>query len=502
MAPQGRLEGAAMLGISMRGVASLLACAIATVPLDGRTVTTVHGHVTAAATGLAHPVADFALGPVPTASISGTVREAGSGAPLANVPVSVEYLDGSQWIYDNDAVSASDGTYSIEVVPGTYRACAGGMDYGRIHQCFDHKDQGALAGDRDQTPITLADGDAHAGTDFDLVRGGAISGTLHDAYAGGPLANTGATLYVFDADGEALDSAGFATDAAGHYRLDGLPDGTFYLSLYADTVFVDHWQIYPDIVCDDSTGCPPATSGDPIEIALASEAAGVDFTLNPDVVVGGRVTDAAGGAPIASARVDFYEYQSFAGYASAAHATTDAAGNYSLYLEAYFDGYYPGATAAVPYIGVVYPNVPCIANPCIGEGDVQLYQSGDRISGLDFALAHGAAAAGHVSDATTGLPLFASISLYDAAYEEIWRGVTDTNGDYETAAWTPGTFYVRASSFRPIACAFYDDVPCPPDGNPASAHPTPVAVAADEVRGGVDFNLLAEVIFADGFDSN
>lgn len=438
---------------------------------------------------------DFAMDLVPIVWITGTVRTAGS--PMGGTYVTFEYLDGGDWVYDYDAPTNDDGAFAFRDLPGTYRVCAGGMGYGTIAQCYDHFNHGALFGEQDQTPITLANGETHASTDFDLVPGGAIAGTLHDAYAARPLANTVGSIEAYDADGMFLDSGPFTTDAAGRYRVSGLPDGTFYVGLDVDNVFVDHLQIYPDIACDNFD-CPPATDGDPVEIVDGAEVDGIDFTLHPDVVVSGHVTDAEDGTPIASARVDIYVWASFLGYISVANATTDALGDYSLYV---MPGVFnPAVRAAAPFVGVTYPDVPCITNSCVADGDAQTFQSGDRIAGLDFALAHGAGVAGHVADARTGLALSSAIMLFDASDNEVWQGETDANGDYATPGWIPGTFYVQAASYPAIACAFYDDRPCPFDGNPATAGATPIPVAVDEIRGGIDFNLMPDAIFASGFE--
>jgi len=428
-------------------------------------------------------------------TISGTVR---SVAPIANTQVSAERYESGRWELYFSAQTGSDGRYLMPVDSAAgYRVCAGGLAFGWIRQCFDHRDQGALAGDQSYDPVAPIAGENLTNRDFDLHAGGSISGTLHDGHTGQPLTNIGALLTVYDQNGDRLDSTGFLTNADGTYRVAGLPDGTFYVGIDASPAFGDGSQIFPDIVCQDT--CPPATEGQAIAIAGGSTASGVDFTLHPDVIVSGRVTDAQSGIGVSGAEVGAYAWAGSLGVVLAYDTIANQDGYYELYVPGN-DALYFAAEANAPLIDQVYPGIACIPTVCVSNGSVFSTQSGTPIAGIDFALEHGAAISGHVVDALTGAPLFASVQLYDADYRPIWNGGGNPDGTYTTAAWTPGTYYVEAVTYPHYACAFYDDLPCPSDGNPASAGATPIIVAVDEIREDIDFHFDVDHVFANGFE--
>ena len=437
-------------------------------------------------------VIDLAL--LTPARVTGTVRFAGQSPAGIDVTAEMYVEDVGLWSQVSDGVAAEDGSYAVEnLPPGTYRICTGYDSHGAVRQCFDHADMPPTATDPDATPIDVAEGSEHDGIDFDLTLGGVLSGTIYDGYLGAPLANEPVAMTLYDVDGNWLMAG--AADASGAYRLDGVPDGTFYLGVSAGSVFADGIQWYPGVVCtvDD---CPPPTSGQALTILGANEIDGLDFTVHPQVVVEGRVFDPASGSGLGGIEVGVYS----GGIRGPVFAHTDDTGAYRFYWNA-DDPISVGAFNASPRVDSVYPGASCIGSHCVGTSTPVSGALGSVLTGIDIPMLLGAALSGTISRVDNGLPGTATIELYDSSFTPIWTGEL-LEGGYVTDAWLPGTFYVEGTGAYPLTgCFFFDDSPCPGDGDPRGASPTPIDVAAGEIRTGVDFRFPAvDPIFAEGFE--
>jgi len=430
-------------------------------------------------------------------TVSGYVRLA-DGSPAADVDVR---LAAPQVL---DTTTDANGFYSLTFSPGTYGFCAGGTQWGLVQQCFDHIDQVPPANAPQFSPVIVHYGDQiHA--DFDLGAGGSLSGTLHESYSGGPLANLYATVQLTDVNRGSLDSATVPTDAAGHYRVSGIPTGVYFVTVTAPTyLFSDAVQRYPGIDC--TNGCD-ADAGDPITIADGEDVQAIDLTFQPDAVIHGRITDSSSAAPLADVSVDVYVPGVFGIPQLAGTSPPSAAdGSYWMIVESTTDGiaYQAVTTRGAPHIDVAYPNVPCIIpDDCVTDGLAIPTTLGAAIE-ADFQLPLGASLSGSVRDAMNDMPVQAFVDIFDAEGHFIWTGHTDANGDYEAAAWTEGTFFVRAYADGMIpVCQVYADHTCPADASPPNAtDATPVPLQTGQVLDGIDFRLNLERIFNDGFDPN
>ena len=87
---------------------------------------------------------------------------------------------------------------------------------------------------------------------------------------GNPLALI--TVQVFDASGRLAGVA--ETNSVGAYRLDGLPDGSYYARTVNAFGFED--RLFGGATC--GAGCNPL-SGLPIAVAAPNQVQNVDFTL-------------------------------------------------------------------------------------------------------------------------------------------------------------------------------------------------------------------------------
>lgn len=446
--------------------------------------------------------ADFALHE--GASVSGIVLDA-AAVPVHDVLVNALGDDGAAgWIVVEQVLTGADGRYEMPgLPPGTYRVCTGGLASASVQQCFDGIDISRVGDIDTATPVDMAEDEHRSGVDFSLHAGGSISGTITDVRTGSVIANAAAEIELYDVDGNALDSTWVGADTNGVYRLAGIPAGTFYVSAASRLRGFHGTQLYSGIDCP-SGECPPATSGQSIQTLDGVDIGNIDFVFSSDAVVHGTVVDAESQLPLGDIEVAACFDGGFGGIVCWYQTTTRAVdGGYDLYVDSQQD-YMFIAIADDDYIDQMYP---LIDNP---EGsdyfsDHAIHISpGDSVDHIDFALKHSAWISGTVFDGATGQPL---PDAYVIGYAESGRGGwiadVDANGHYASLKAIPGTYYVAAHEGWPQRCAFYFDRPCPPDeATPiSSVQPTPIVVAGDEQRTGVDIVLPAEVLFADGFDT-
>jgi hypothetical protein len=448
----------------------------------------------------AEVTADFAL--IQPATISGDIRIGGE-IPTDDIYVSLSFRSDSGNFWQQHPLlrhEQENGRYLIgRIPPGTpYRLCAGGLDANTVEQCFDGHNRTSFSVDPDYDFVTPGEGEHRDGIDFDLISGGSISGTLHDAYRNAPLADTPIDITYFDDAGERLGSSRGSSDAVGRYRFQGLPDGAFYAVANIDSMgpFLDGRQLYPGIVCEPT--CPPVTNGQRLSITGGSSLTSIDFTVHPDIVIKGRISDATNGK--GRGGVSIQTSNSFRPSA----VSDEETGEFMFYKSSSTSPFRIFTRDAQPYIDQLYPGIPCIRHflsQC-GEG-AQTFNPprGSVVENVDFALQPGAAISGTIRDAATGSTRGGHIYVYDSDFTVVWDQSIDESGAYLSGAWYPGTYYVKAVTGYPTGCAFYDARPCPAEGeDPTTIMPTPLQMGAHEIRGGIDFHLGPDTVFSNGFE--
>ncbi len=229
-------------------------------------------------------------------AIAGTVRLAGSGAPLDFALIEIYDQDGN---FANSGTTFVDGTYEIGgLSAGTY--------FARTNTTFSTGQRDELYDDlpcvdpcdvTTGTPISVQADQTTAGIDFDLEDQGKISGTV--GYADTPPQFLGTTVAIWDESGAFVEQLFLSGDASAEYSTRGLPDGTYFMSASSFPEFAT--QLYDGIYCPEiGFDCLP-TSGTPVIIAEGQDVPGIDFTLNRLGVVTGQVSDAVTGRPLANA---------------------------------------------------------------------------------------------------------------------------------------------------------------------------------------------------------
>lgn len=235
--------------------------------------------------------------------------------------------------------------------------------------------------------ITLHEGEAIDSFDVQLIRGGVITGRVTDA-DGRPV--VGARVRIDDRDKRRPVNLPmtrmYETDDRGIYRLYGLPEGRYTVSLGEDTnrptVRIGGGPNYytrtfhPDVTDENKATV--------IEVTPGSETTGVDIKIGrptKSFTASGRVIDSRTGRPVTGATCGYGPLspdgtllQSYGmGY------RTDSAGNFKL------EGLMPGRYAAFAIV----------------EGDTETYSEpaifhveGDNVRGLEIKLLSGSSISG------------------------------------------------------------------------------------------------------------
>jgi hypothetical protein len=162
--------------------------------------------------------------------------------------------------------------------------------------------------------LTLADGERVENVDLEIKRGGVIAGRVADSQ-GRPVIEERINLSKLDATNRpqrifyySPNFDMYQTDDRGLYRIYGLPEGRYLLSVgYAESsgsaIITSRREIYPRAFYPSGTSESEAKV---IEVSEGSEATNIDITVtDPKQTqdVYGRVVDAGSGQPVAGVEV-------------------------------------------------------------------------------------------------------------------------------------------------------------------------------------------------------
>jgi 5-hydroxyisourate hydrolase-like protein (transthyretin family) len=443
------------------------------VPCAGGSCTVTSGTLVSVIAG-STTTASFGL--TPGGRISGTVTDASTGAPLANVWVHIYSSGGS---YVAFTTTNGSGVYTTQGLPAaTYRARTSNS-IGYVEALYDDLPcPGGVCSVTSGTPITVTVGATTSGVDFALAPGGRISGTVRDAATGLPLA--GVYVDVYSAGGSYL-TYGY-TDGAGAYTTAAaLASGTYHAVTWSSLGYVD--ELYDDVSCPGS-GCS-VTGGAPIAVT-GGTTTGIDFALARGGRISGTVTDAATGLPLSGVTIRIYD----TGGGIVDYGSTSGSGAYTT--AALPPGTYHARTSnAAGYVDELHDGLPCGGGACSPtSGAAIAVTAGSMVTGIDFALAGGGRLTGTVTDASTGLPVAGvQVAVYSASGSYVAYGYTNSSGAYTTGTGLPsGTYYARTSNSQGYLEEVYDDAPCP-DGLCTATAGTPIGVTAGATTSGIDFAL-------------
>src|SRR5262245_10287333 len=183
--------------------------------------------------------------------------------------------------------------------------------------------------------LNLTDGDRVENVDLEIKRGGVITGRVTDSQ-GRPVVEERVNLIKLNPNnrsGDAFNQGAnyemYQTDDRGHYRIYGLPEGRYLISVgYAESFLsaniISTREFYPRVFYPNATSDSEAKV---IEVSEGSEATNIDITV-PDPKkthdVYGRVLDAGSGRPVAGVEVVVGWAPSEGRYAASGYAGSGA----------------------------------------------------------------------------------------------------------------------------------------------------------------------------------
>jgi len=237
-----------------------------------------------------------------TGRISGTVRNAGDGKPVAGAAVSVYSSDknGVSYYYGK-AMTDSGGRYTIkELKSGRYY----GQVYadGFVWEMYDDTDDFTLA-----RLIQVQEPNETGGIDFRIERSGSISGTVTDA-SGKPVGKAEIVAYLPSADSSSMtyptkpgliagrQNTAYA-DPDGNYVVQGLKAGKYLVVAMVQMEWNPVYQWYRN--------APTASRADTVLVKSGETTRGIDIRIPISSYFGsisGKVVD-LDGEPVANAGI-------------------------------------------------------------------------------------------------------------------------------------------------------------------------------------------------------
>jgi Carboxypeptidase regulatory-like domain len=403
----------------------------------------------------------YAAAPAPAkGTVNGTVRDASSGAPLAEMWVAA-YDSAGNPAYDSAdhraaTYTGSNGAYSLSGLnAGQYRLLA--YDPGRAYaMAFANG-----ADSYDTSPqLTVTTSGPPTTNDFQMQLGGHVNGTVT---ANGPA--DGVTVAAYNVDsGTRRDFT--TTKPDGTYSL-VLPPGQYKLAAYDNTGTLGTMFFSNALMWADAS---------PITLS-AQQTFDADFVLGAVASLSGTVIDSATGTPIPSILVYVYT----AAGSEVRSTMTDWTGSFHLVLSA---GSYRLVAADKNGTYGTYATEFRDNASSFDQSAVLTLGPGQTAPDIKFAMQRGGWIRGQITDATSG----GNISLIDvAAYNEDGSSRLQTTSNSSGAylmLLPPGKYRIAAFDDRSIyATQFYQR-------GPDFVRATPIEATAGAISAGIDFLLL------------
>ncbi|MEM1091269.1 MAG: carboxypeptidase regulatory-like domain-containing protein [Pseudomonadota bacterium] len=421
-----------------------------------------------------------------TATISGTVTEAGTGNPVPDVTVAIA----DTTLYTGPgldfAFTDSAGNYTLtvtvdpsgiatpredttpavvvnevllEIVSETHEPARAGDTTGLV-DCFlfcelDDSNDPEFVG---AIPVTAG---ATITQNFSVAPGASFSGNV-TASAGGPLADVPVQIFT-DEPFERLRALGTTfTDGAGNYTFDyALKAGTYFAGAGVDQFITEPLpygnfvsQAYSGFTCEYLSCVITATT--PITVSTGVPVTAIDFVMEPGALMTGQILDAATGLPISDPEFTFIriwtpddglQLATFAVFSDAFGPTFDSSyrieglsGSYILEID-------PQPSTTTDLLRILNDTSSCPFAGCDrGEGVPVTLLPGSPVV-QNFSLNRGGKITGQVTDAATGAPINGSnaiaIAILTTSGEVAGGGVIDAAGTISTADGVePGTYIV------------------------------------------------------------
>jgi hypothetical protein len=223
----------------------------------------------------------------PPGQLSGRVTTDG-GTPIAGVPVSVYFKDGTSWFTSEEysTQTGPNGEYLVDAVyPGGYRVAFGEPGYAYNQEFWPN-----APSVNDATDVVVGVSQHRTGIDGRLDPASAIGGRL-TSRAGSPLPAIAVASFLKTATGYRRVTSFDITDRDGRYRLTGLAPGRYRLS-FTDTrtgivyYSAEYWN--------RDGGAEALADGTDVVLPRSSSRSGVNAQLERGATVSGRALDESG----------------------------------------------------------------------------------------------------------------------------------------------------------------------------------------------------------------
>jgi hypothetical protein len=416
---------------------------------------------------------NFAL--TPGGSITGTVTDAGTAAPLNNVNIQVYNSTGN---FVKSSNTNASGFYTLAGLPAASyfvkTSVSGGLNYiDEVYNNIPCAPCNVTIG----TAIAVTAGATQGSINFALDQGGAITGTVTDAVTAAPL--NGANVQVYSSTGQFLK--GSSTNGSGFFTLSGMTAGSYFVRTSLSSAFNHIDEVYDNITC---APCD-VTIGTAVIVPAGGTRAGVDFALVPGGAISGTVTDAVTASPLNGITVQIF---TSTGGSSVRSGNTNASGFFN------FTGLPTGSyfartvvPAALNYVDEIYDNL-VAAGQTITSATPIAVTAGATHSGVDFALSQGGTITGTVTDAVTSAPIAGiTVQVLNSRGAGGIRSInTDGSGVYTLTGLPAGSYFVRTRDSVNYADELYDNIPYLV-GDVSIG--TAVAVTAGGTQTGINFAL-------------
>jgi protocatechuate 3,4-dioxygenase beta subunit len=239
-----------------------------------------------------------------TATVSGRVTL--KGEPARGVMVILQSQDRNASNAPRASADEGGRFYFTGLTAGKYSISA-------LAPGYVSPDEPGFPGLRGRT-LNLTDGDRVENIDLEIKRGGVIAGRVTDSQ-GRPVVEEKVNLFKLNPSnisGEnfylGANYEMYQTDDRGHYRIYGLPEGRYLVSVghaesFGSANIISTREFYPRVFYQNAASHSEAKM---IEVSEGSEATNIDITV-PDPKqthdVYGRVVDAGSGRPVSGVEV-------------------------------------------------------------------------------------------------------------------------------------------------------------------------------------------------------
>ena len=215
-------------------------------------------------------------------AIAGLLADASTSAPLAGIEVCA-YDVASEGLFGQCTISTAGGSYLLGgLAPGEYELEFSSPQNGGISYLSMLYEEGR--------PVSVAADRVVAGRDARLEPGGRLAGTVTSVSTGRPVQGDGACAI----DEEQEVQACAPSSADGSYAITGLPAGSYAVAFYGAGIgFANQYYDEADTLA----------TAEPIALSTGESVGGIDARLQLSGSIGGLVTSAITGRPLAGALV-------------------------------------------------------------------------------------------------------------------------------------------------------------------------------------------------------